>query len=187
MSDKKSGEELEQTIRRCHSVLQAERDNREALRQSAEAWRQLGQHQFALEDYEAAIQSDPDDCYSYAGRAWIYATCPNERFRDGTKAVENALRARRKIGSVPLTHEPGKGVYVDTSIFTTLAAAYAAVGKFAKAGELVQRALFWTKEEKDKDALRPLAEAIGKEQPYREPTVSPELAAIGRRLAEQWA
>jgi len=177
-------ESHEAVIRRCTDMLNLCSDNAETFRTRAEAWRQLGQYQLAIEDYDAAIESDPQDAYSYAGRAWIYATCPDDRFRDGTKAVQNALKARRKIGSVPLTHEPGKGVHVDTSTFVALAAAYAEAGKFAKAKELVQQALFWTKEEKAKEELRPLEESIRINQPYREPPVSPDMVETGERLAE---
>jgi len=60
--------------------------------------------------------------------AWLWATCPEERFRDGKKAVEFATR------SCELTK------WKDANMLRTLAATYANVGEFDKAVEWQEKA-----------------------------------------------
>ena len=52
-------------------------------------------HEFknAIADYNEAIRIQPKSPGAYNGRAWIWATCPDEKYRDGTKAIESATRA----------------------------------------------------------------------------------------------
>jgi tetratricopeptide (TPR) repeat protein len=52
-----------------------------------------GNYKKALDDFDEAIRLDPGEAWAYDVRAWIWATCPAETFRDGTKAVESATRA----------------------------------------------------------------------------------------------
>ena len=53
-------------------------------------WRDKGEYDKALADYAEAMRRDPGYAGSYNQRAWIWATCPEARFRDGKKAVESA-------------------------------------------------------------------------------------------------
>ena len=46
----------------------------------------------ALADCDEAIRLDPKESLGYDGRAWIWATCSDERYRDGRRAVESATR-----------------------------------------------------------------------------------------------
>ena len=59
----------------------------------AAAWGQKGEYSRALADYESAIRLDPRDANSFNAVALIRAMCPDERVRDGKKAVESATRA----------------------------------------------------------------------------------------------
>jgi tetratricopeptide (TPR) repeat protein len=61
--------------------------------------------------------------------AYVLASCPEERFRDGPRALRMALEAVAE----------GKGAH--PSYLDTLAAAYAEVGQFAKAVETSRRAI----------------------------------------------
>lgn len=80
-----------------------------------------GRYEDALADYNEAIRLDPKYARPYDGRAWIWATCPDAKFRNGRQAVESALRACEL--------EAGQG----RSNIATLAAAYAEAGDFGNA------------------------------------------------------
>jgi Tfp pilus assembly protein PilF len=54
---------------------------------------ELNDYKSAVADVDAAIGLDPNDAESQHGRAWILATCPDARFRNGQQAVVSAARA----------------------------------------------------------------------------------------------
>jgi tetratricopeptide (TPR) repeat protein len=83
------------------------------------AWSKLGLIPRALDDYRRALEIDPFFAEVYNNIAWIRATCPEKRFRDGRRAITLAKRA--------LDLEPNYA-YMDT-----LAAAYAESGDFETA------------------------------------------------------
>src|SRR4051794_22265134 len=87
------------------------------------AWRAKGAYNKALADYEEATRLAPSSPWGYALRAWLLATCPDPKYRDGAKAVELATKA----------HELG-GTRA-TSLGQVRAAAYAAAGDFDRAVE----------------------------------------------------
>ncbi len=75
----------------------------------------------ALRDWAEALRLDPNSADAHGDLAWFLATFPEDRYRDGNRAVENATKAcnlsnwksRRFVGA--------------------LAAAYAGQGKFEEA------------------------------------------------------
>ena len=70
-----------------------------------------------MADYDEAAQLDPVNPDVADAHAWIWATCPNARFRDGKKALEMAE-------SLCKPHEKSP------RYIATLAAACAEVGDF---------------------------------------------------------
>ncbi len=98
-------------------------------RQRAVAWIAKQEYDLALADYNQAVKLNPDDAASYNARAWIWATSPDPKLRDGRKAVESARRA------VELTN--GAQPYY----LGTLAAAYAESGDFKEAVRWQSQAL----------------------------------------------
>src|SRR5262249_9217503 len=75
--------------------------NAQAYRERADLWRQQGEYQRALADYQKAVKLAPNHPEGYRGRAWILATCPDQHFRNGADAVQDAVRAQRLAGPVP--------------------------------------------------------------------------------------
>ena len=80
------------------------------------AWYAKKEYDRAIADCGQAIRLDPKFARAYNSRAWLWATCPDVKYRDGTKAVESATRA------CELTDRK-EADYLDT-----LAAAYAEAG-----------------------------------------------------------
>jgi tetratricopeptide (TPR) repeat protein len=57
------------------------------------AWYRKKEYGKAIADYSESIRLDPKSTDAYNSLAWLLATCPIERFRDGRKAVEFATKA----------------------------------------------------------------------------------------------
>ena len=140
--------------------LKVNPDNAEALslRGNAEAGR--GDYQKAIDDYHKLTAADPDYAEAYNAEAWLYATCPDEKFRNGTKALELAQKA------CELTQ------WKDVSFIDTLAAAYAENGKFDDAVKYQKQAVDASRTERDTEWMTAdLASRIPlyeQKQPYRE-------------------
>jgi tetratricopeptide (TPR) repeat protein len=88
-----------------------------------------GEYGAALEAFEKSLRLDPSSAETRNDRAWLLATCPDPKFRDGPRAVEDARRAAELSG------------WKDPSILDTLAAAHAEVGDFREAVRWQERAL----------------------------------------------
>ncbi|HUW59158.1 MAG TPA: tetratricopeptide repeat protein, partial [Planctomycetota bacterium] len=77
----------------------------------------------------SGLEKFPDDTVLSATLAWILAAAPDERLRDGERAVRTAERALQ--GAEPPSAE----------LLDALAAAYAEVGRFTKAVETARQAV----------------------------------------------
>jgi TonB family protein len=87
----------------------------------ARAYRILGQPGPASHDLREAVRVMPNDHTAHDNLAWFLATCPEERFRNGTEAVSAAKKA------CELSRWKSFGCY------DTLAVAYAEAGDFDQA------------------------------------------------------
>ena len=99
-------------------------DNQEMSIERRNVWARHGKWDRVIEDYSAVIEERPNDRYAWNNRAWVLATCPDTRFRDGARAVADATRACELSD------------YSDGVILDTLAAAYAENRQFNKAIEI---------------------------------------------------
>ena len=89
----------------------------------------LGKPDEAIIHYREAIRLKPEDPKPYNNLAWILATHPDPRLRDGAEAIELAERACK------LSKDK------DPNLLDTLAAAYAEAGRFSEAISIVQQAI----------------------------------------------
>jgi tetratricopeptide (TPR) repeat protein len=81
----------------------------------------------AIQDYSKSILLNPLDSYAYNNLAWLLATCPDRKFRDGNEAVYNSIKAVKLDDNKYNLH--------------TLSAAYAALGKYDQSVLVMNRIL----------------------------------------------
>ncbi len=116
------------------AIANSEKKNELLYRNRGDAYLNIGKHAEAIKDYEEAIKLKPDDSGILNNFAWVLATSPDDKLRDGKRSVEMGLKACQ------LTQ------YEQPHILSTLAAGYAESGDFdnaqkwsAKAVELAAR------------------------------------------------
>jgi tetratricopeptide (TPR) repeat protein len=115
-----------------------------------------GHYDLAAADYEAAAKSDPKNPLVYSSRAWLMATCPDAKYRDGKKAEEYARKA------VELTE--GK----DPVFRDALAAALAEQGRFDEAIKLQEVVVTEITEGPDAKEAKDHLDAYKKKMPFRQ-------------------
>lgn len=107
--------------------LELEPANVEARNTLGTALIQQGHVREALDQWQEALALQPENGNAASNLAWVFATCPEDSIRDGTRAVELAEKAFRiSGGKIPM-------------IYRVLAAAYAENGRFVDAVETAQR------------------------------------------------
>jgi len=90
---------------------------------------QQGNFAEAIAEYQTALQLDSNYVPALNDLAWLWATAPEARFRDGVKAVALAEKACRLTNyKLPL-------------LVGTLAAAYAEAGRFDEATKIAEQAI----------------------------------------------
>src|SRR5262249_28377335 len=110
----------------------------------------------ALADWEQVLRLDPDHSWTCQQIAWLLATCPEAKYRNGRRALTYAARANEL--------EERK----DARALACLAAAHAECGEFEKA-------VYWQKKAVEhsgpehKAFHRALLGLFEKHQPHREP------------------
>ena len=114
-------EEHGKAIELYSQVLAAKPNDFNALRGRADAYLGIGKHAEAIADYERAYKLDAKDNGLLNNFAWVLATSPDDKLRDGKRAVTLATEACR-LTDYKLVH-----------ILSTLAAAYGEIGDFKTA------------------------------------------------------
>ncbi|MEN6498813.1 MAG: tetratricopeptide repeat protein [Thermoguttaceae bacterium] len=142
-------------------VLAKESTNFIALRGRADALLAVGKQAEAIADYETALKVRPDDSGVLNNLAWVLATSPDEKLRDGKRSIELATKACK------LTD------YKQAHILSTLAAGYAETGDFATAIKWSQKAVEQGKDDQ-KEALAKELASYKENKPVREIQNTPE-------------
>lgn len=134
-----------------------------ALRGRGDALLNVGRHAEAIADYEKAIKLEPKDDGILNNLAWVLATSPDEKLRNGRRAIELATEACKATD------------YKVAHIVSTLAAAYAETGDFdaaikwsTKASELANQENAKEGDTETKEALKKELENYKAKKPTRE-------------------
>lgn len=110
----------------------------------------------AVKDYDKALRVNPDYPDAHGNTAWILATSPDPRMRNGSKAVEYALI------------EAKQEEMQNASDLDTLAAAYAEVGNFDAAIETQKEAVSLAESEEERAEFSTRLALFQNGKPYRE-------------------
>lgn len=113
--------EWDKAIKDYTEAIRLNPNYEDAFIDRAAVWKEKGEYEKALQDYDEAVELKPKSVRGLFARAWFRATCPEAKFRDGAKAVEDAKKAYE---------QPGKRGAGELAI---LAAAYAEAGDFEAA------------------------------------------------------
>ncbi|MGZ4886931.1 MAG: tetratricopeptide repeat protein, partial [Candidatus Aminicenantales bacterium] len=89
----------------------------------------------AADHYEKCLAVTPEDPMALGNLAWLYATSPDDSLRNGSRALELALKLEK------VAVNPG------ARMFDILAASYAETGKFDEAVRMAERALALTRDD----------------------------------------
>jgi tetratricopeptide (TPR) repeat protein len=118
---------------------------------------ELGNYPEAKADLEKALKLDPIGDSTKNAYAWFLATCPEDKYRDGKKALEFALKACEMTK------------YKEANNVDTLAACYAEAGNFKEAIKWQEAALADKDfaDESGEDAKKRL-EGYKNKKPHRE-------------------
>ena len=153
----KARKEYTQAVRDYGEAIRLEPNWPDPYFNRANAYRANKEYAPAVSDYNQVIRLDPKDADACSNVAWLLATCPDTKVRDGRKAVEHATKA------CDLTS--WKASY----FLSTLAAACAEAGEFEQAIKWQKRALESSQYERNegKSARQRLA-LFEDRRPYRE-------------------
>ncbi len=129
--------EYEKAVADYTQVIRINTKNNWIYNNRGMAYHAKGEYDKAIDDYNTAIQINPKYVWAYNNISRLLATCPDAKYRNGTKAIEFAQKATGL--------DPNGCDYWDT-----LAAAYAESGKFEDAEKTQEKAIEMLNE-KDKD------------------------------------
>ncbi len=130
--------EYDKAIADCSEAIRLDPTYSLAFHVRGNSWSNKAEYDKAIADFDQAIRLDPDLADALSGLAWLLATCPEDRFRNGIRAIELAQRANGVRNDIPgLVKAPGR----EATRQGSLAAAYAEAGRFDDAVKTQQKAL----------------------------------------------
>ena len=154
--------EYDNAIMDSSEALRINPKHSDAFYRRGRAWLSKGEYGRAIEDYKRAISLDEHHAGAHSDYAWILATCPSDKYRDGKKAVELAQEACELAG------------WRNPYFVRRLAASYAEAGDFDSAILWQKDALRLLEGEKADDisnykkVFQDSLEAFKQRRPYRE-------------------
>ncbi len=124
-------------IEAASQIISKDADNYSAIRFRADAYLNIGKHAEAIADFEKALALNKDDESLLNNYAWVLATSPDEKLRDGPRALKYATKAAEATK------------FETPHVLSTLAAAYAETGDYENAAKWSQKAVELSQKEVD--------------------------------------
>ena len=120
---------IDEAIPHLNEALQINPDQAQVCANLGTAYTQLSKYRLAIQNWTRAVELEPNSADVLNNLAWLLATVDDASVRDANKAIEFAQRACELIG------------YKEPAVLDTLAAAYAAAGRFNDAVTTAERAV----------------------------------------------
>lgn len=120
---------LDEAVEQFQEAIQLDPQLTDAYLALAKALAAQGKFAAAVSQLEKAVAVDPNNLRPVNDLAWLLAICPQDDVRNGARAVQLAERACKVTG------------YTNPVLMSTLAAAYAEVGRFPEAVQTATNAL----------------------------------------------
>ena len=137
-------------------VLKLDPEDYRALRFRGDANLNIGNHAEAVADFDAAVKLNADDEGLLNNFAWVLATSPDDKVRNGKRAIELATKAAEMT------------TYTVPHILSTLAAAYAETGDFETAKKWSKKAVELGDKDEAREQLRKELASYEAGKPWRE-------------------
>lgn len=134
-------------------VIRIDPKNAYAYYNRANNWIAKGEPEKAIKDYSLAIRIDPNNAHAANNLAWILATSPNDKNRDGKRAVELATQACQLLD------------WKVAESLGTLAAAHAETGNFQEAVNWQNKAI---QMDQENESRAKILEFFQQKKPYRD-------------------
>jgi tetratricopeptide (TPR) repeat protein len=150
------GGQPRKSIETFTKVIELNPKNYRALRFRGDANLNIGKHAEAVADFDAALALNDEDEGLLNNFAWVLATSPDDKVRDGKRAVELATKAA-DLSSHSVPH-----------ILSTLAAAYAETGDFENARKWSKQAVELGENEESREQLAKELASYEAGKPVRE-------------------
>lgn len=144
--------EFDKAAADADGLIQANPKDVNAYMMRALIHRQKGEFAKHIADLTQVVRLDPEHAFALDYLAWLLATIPDEKLRDGKRAIEYARKAQEINGEKP-------------GALVALAAAYAADGQFAEAIKWQKKAIEKTAGETP-DLYREMLERFEAGKPY---------------------
>jgi tetratricopeptide (TPR) repeat protein len=120
---------IDEAIPHLNEALQINPDQAEVCANLGTAYTQLSKYRLAIQNWTRAVELEPNSADVLNNLAWLLATVNDPSVQDANKAIEFAQRACELIG------------YKEPAVLDTLAAAYAAAGRFNDAVTTAEQAV----------------------------------------------
>jgi len=133
---------ISEALRDYSKVIKITPNDSVAYSSRADAWYQSNEYAKAICDLTKAIELHVNGPETYSNLAWLLSTCPDNKLRDGKRALEIAQKAWT-IVSLPAWQQYLPHVY------STIAAAYAENGNYEMAVQCQSKAIELARKDKN--------------------------------------